>query len=102
MKQLTDVELRDVQVRLNVIKQLQAFIATRQEVAKSQDFLLEKSMVDQLAYLCITQGALQVLQQEVDELTKELGIDAADSDEALAQVIQLFDGNHRRVAAPKH
>ena len=102
MKHMTAAELEVAQSELDTFKTLSAFIRDRRAKVDTDEFAQMEPM-DQLAYMIVTKAALQVLDQLVTDAAGRWEVDfnapdgGEDGEGKLAQVIQLFDGNRRRV-----
>jgi len=102
MKHMTAAELEVAQSELDTFKTLSAWIRDRQSKLDTDEFTAMK-LEDQLAYMIVTKAGLQVLDQLVTDAAGRWGVDLTapdggeDGEGKLAQVIQLFDGNRRRV-----
>ena len=82
--------------QLDVIKKLYQALSGGNTFSRTPAFS-ELSPNDQLAHMVVTKAMLDVLSERVDTLCEQLGISTEDSEEKLAQVIQLFDGNRRQM-----
>lgn len=102
MKQMTAAELEVAQGELDTFRTLSAWIHDRQAHSKGEEFA-QMELADQLAYMIVTKAGLQVLDQLVTDAAARWEVDfdapygGEDGQEKLATVIQLFDGNRRRV-----
>lgn len=101
MKQMTATELQEAQVELSTFKGLSAWIRSRQEHVRTEEFR-QLELHDQLAYMIVTKAGLQVLDQLVTDAGQRWGIDtqAEDGEGKLADVVQLF-GERNRVESPE-
>ena len=86
----------EIAEQLDVIKKLHQVTGERNTFSRTPAFS-ELSPNDQLAHMVVTKAMLDVLSERVDTLSEQLGISTGDSEEKLAQVIQLFDGSRRQM-----
>lgn len=98
---LTEEELAEARTHLELIQAIKKDMSERVAYAHSAEFKVERTDIEQLAYMIITKCIGDTLETQVAALAEKLGVDPSDTtEERLAEVIQLFDGNRRITRLP--
>lgn len=93
MKTLTTDQLIDAQAQLAFVKVLHQQVEERLGKQRAAITGPNPNVTDTLAYAVVTEAMLSIEQEHVDELAELLGVE--DSEDKLATVIDIFDGNRR-------
>lgn len=97
MRTLTSDELERVRIHLSLIQAIKKDADARHAYSHSAEFAVEKTQIEQVAYLVINKSILDLLESQVEELSKSLDVDLnGTTEQKLAEVIELFDGNRRQ------
>jgi hypothetical protein len=96
MRTLTQDELNRARTQLELIRAIKKDADARHTYAHSAEFAVEKTQIEQVAYLLINKSIYDMLESQVGDLAELMGVDLdGTTEQKLATVIELFDGNRR-------